>query len=152
MVNELLLKHYQAGKFGIPIALPNHTFKPNGYPMWAKWQLMPTNAYKGNFRETEQAGLLQITLFVPAGTKTDAIERKAQDIVNWFGVEVQHSVQMTDFKDLLFASTSRYADKLRYARNPTFKDLTIMSSIAKDAMPDGEGYYMQPIVIAYQVI
>lgn len=126
MVNELLLKHYQAGKFGIPIALPNHTFKPLNYPMWAKWQLMPTNAYKGNFRETEQAGLLQITLFVPAGARTDAIERKAQDIVDWFGTEVQHHIDG--------------------------KNIMIMSSIAKDAMPDGEGYYMQPIVIAYRVI
>lgn len=152
MVNELLLKHYQAGKFGIPIALPNHTFKPLNHPMWAKWQLFPTNAYKGNFRETEQAGLLQITLFVPAGTKTDAIERKAQDIVDWFGVEVQHSVLMTDIKDLMFASKLRYSNKLRYTKSPIFQDLTIMSSMAKDAMPDGEGYYMQPIVIAYQVI
>lgn len=152
MVNELLLKHYKAGKFGIPIALPNHTFKPKNSPMWAKWQLMPTNAYKGNFRETEQAGLLQITLFVPAGTKTDAIERKAQDIVDWFGVEVQHNIELTEFGHLGFSDKLRYASRLRYAVNPIFQGLTIMSSIAKDAMPDGEGYYMQPIVIAYRVI
>ena len=126
MVNELLLKHYQAGKFGIPIALPNHTFKYKSAPVWAEWKLFPTNAYKGNFRDTEQAGLLQINLFVPVGTKTDAIERKAQEIVDWFGTEVQHHIDG--------------------------KNIMIMSSIAKDAMPDGEGYYMQPVVIAYRVI
>ena len=126
MASDLLLQHYIAGKFAIPIALPNHNFKPPQTGMWGKWQLMPTNNYKGNLRETEKAGILQITLFVPVNTKTADIEAKANAIVEHFGTEKQHNIN---------------------GRN-----LIIMSSTANNAMPDGNGYYMQPISISYQVI
>lgn len=126
MVNQILLQHYTAGKFAVPIALPNHTFKPQGLPMWAKWQLMPTNKYKGNLQATEQAGILQITLFVPTGTKTGIIEQKADDITEWFGTEKQHLI--------------------------SGKNVMIMESIAHDAMPDDGGWYMMPISIKYRVI
>lgn len=126
MVSDLLLQHYIAGKFAIPIALPNHNFNPPQTGMWAKFQLMPTNSYKGNLRDTEKAGILQITLFVPVNTKTADIEAKTNAIVEHFGTEKQHNIN---------------------GRN-----LIIMSSTANNAMPDGNGYYMQPISISYQVI
>lgn len=126
MASDLLLQHYIAGKFAIPIALPNHNFKPPQTGMWAKFQLMPTNSYKGNLRETEQAGILQITLFVPVNTKTTDIEAKTNSIVEHFGTEKQHDING--------------------------HNLIIMSSTANNAMPDGNGYYMQPISISYKVI
>ena len=125
-VNDLLLQHYIAGKFAIPIALPNHNFKPPQTGMWAKFQLMPTNSYKGNLRETEKAGILQITLFVPVNTKTADIEAKTNAIVEHFGTEKQHNINS--------------------------RNLIIMSSTANNAMPDGNGWYMCPISIRYQVI
>lgn len=153
MVKDLLLKLYAQGSFAVPLSTPNRTFKPQGLKMWAKFQLMPTSTYKGNLRETEKAGILQVTLFVPIGTDDTLIDAKANDIVNWFGTEVQHSVQTTNFEGLLFASKLRYSSNLRYARNPIFKDLTIMSSHIEPAMPDSDGkWYMQPISIEYQVI
>ena len=126
MVDDLLLQHYIAGAFAVPMALPNRAFDPSKYDMWAKWQLMPTNSYKGNLRDTEQAGILQITLFVPVNTKTADIEAKANAIVDWFGTEKQHNING--------------------------HNLIIMSSLANNAMPDGNGWYMQPISISYQVI
>lgn len=126
MVDDLLLQHYIAGAFGVPMALPNHAFNPPQTGIWGKWQLMPTNSYKGNLRDTEKAGILQITLFVPVNTKTADIEAKANAIVEHFGTEKQHNIN---------------------GRN-----LIIMSSTANNAMPDGQGYYMQPISISYQVI
>lgn len=126
MANDILLQHYIAGAFGVPMALPNRAFNPPKNGMWGKWQLMPTNSYKGNLRETEKAGILQITLFVPVNTKTADIEAKADAIVEHFGTEKQHNING--------------------------HNLIIMSSTANNAMPDGQGYYMQPISISYQVI
>lgn len=126
MVSDLLLQHYMAGRFAIPMALPNRAFDPSFNGMWGRWQLMPTNSYKGNLRDTEQAGILQITLFVPVNTKTADIEAKTNAIVEHFGTEKQHTING--------------------------HNLIIMSSTANNAMPDGNGYYMQPISISYQVI
>lgn len=126
MVNSLLLQHYIAGAFAVPMALPNHAFNPPKTGIWGKWQLMPTNSYKGNLIETEKAGVLQITLFVPVNTKTADIEAKANAIIEHFGTEKQHDING--------------------------HNLIIMSSTANNAMPDGNGYYMQPISISYEVI
>lgn len=127
MVKDILLKIYYQGLFAVPLSTPNRTFTPSGMRMWAKWQIMPTSTYMGNLREIEQAGILQITLFVPVGTSDAVIDAKADAIVDHFGTERAH---MVDGRNML-----------------------IMSSHKEPAMPDSDGkWYMQPISIKYEVI
>lgn len=124
-INDLLLKHYADGKFGVPTALPNHNFDPSRLDMWARYQLMPIRDKMGTLQDIEHSGILQITLFVKSATKTQAQEDKAQAIVDWFGTEVAHTINGVQ--------------------------VMIMSSTALTAMPDDK-WYMQPISIEYRVI
>ena len=129
MINKLLEKHYYAGGFGVPTIAPNKTIKPSdlsNLPIYAKWQLMPTNSRMSTLSSVEQTGLLQITLFVDVATGTDLIDQKAQAIVNHFGIEKGHTINGVQ--------------------------ILIMSSTANAAMPDGEGKFMMPISIEYQII
>ncbi len=127
MVKELLLKLYAQGSFGVPLSTPNRTFDTSGMAMWAKFQLMPTSTYKGNLRETERAGILQITLFVPISTDDTLIDAKANDITAHFGTEQAH---MVDGHNVL-----------------------IMSSHIETAMPDSDGkWFMTPISIEYEIV
>ena len=127
MINYLLLNLYAQGAFTVPLSRPNRTFNPSSLSMWAKYQLMPTGTYRGNLRDIEQAGILQLTLFVPIGTDDETINDKANEIAAHFGTEKAHSI---DGHNLL-----------------------IMSSHIESAMPDdGSKWYMQPISIEYQVI
>lgn len=128
MVNQLLELHYYNGEFAIPTVTPNRTIKPSELsklPIYAKWQLMPTNSRMSTLSSVEQTGLLQIALFVDVAIGTDLIDQKAQAIVNHFGIEQAHDV--------------------------SGQNLMIMSSTANAAMPDGFGKYMMPITIEYRL-
>lgn len=126
MVKDLLLKLYAQGSFGVPLSTPNRTFDTSGMAMWAKFQLMPTSTYKGNLRETERAGILQITLFVPIGTDDALIDAKSYAIAKHFGTQVTHEV--------------------------LGHQVIIMSSHIEPAMPDSDGkWYMNPISISYEI-
>lgn len=128
MINQLLELHYYNGEFAIPTVTPNRTIEAktlSKLPIYAKWQLMPTNSRMSTLSSVEQTGLLQITLFVDVAIGTDLIDQKAQAIVNHFGIEQAHDV--------------------------SGQNLMIMSSTANAAMPDGTGRYMQPITIEYRL-
>lgn len=129
MINKLLEKHYYAGGFGVPTIAPNKTIdatRLSGLPIYAKWQLMPLRDRMGTLCNIQHTGILQITLFVGVAIGTELIDQKAQEIVDWFGTEKAHTVDGQRFM--------------------------IMSSTANAAMVDGEGKYMMPISIEYQII
>ncbi|MFK3999864.1 phage tail terminator-like protein [Psychrobacter namhaensis] len=127
MINDLLKAIYAEGLFAVPLSMPNRTFNTSGMDMWGKWQLMPTSTYRGNLRDIERAGILQITLFVPIGTDDTLIDDKAKAIAAHFGTEKAH---MVDGHNVL-----------------------IMSSHIEPAMPDSDGkWYMTPISIEYEII
>ena len=128
MINQLLELHYYNGEFAIPTVTPNRTIKPSELsklPIYAKWQLMPTNSRMSTLSSVEQTGLLQITLFVDVAIGTDLIDAKAQAIVEHFDTERSHTINGVQ--------------------------ILIMSSTANAAMPDGTGKFMMPITIEYRV-
>ncbi len=128
MINKLLERHYHDGGFGVPTIEPNRTIKPSELsklPIYAKWQLMPTNSRMSTLSSVEQTGLLQITLFVDVAIGTDLIDAKAQAIVEHFDTERSHTINGVQ--------------------------ILIMTSTANAAMPDGTGKFMMPITIEYRV-
>lgn len=127
MVNMILLQLYADGAFGIPTVTPNLTFDVSRLDLWARFQLMPTTTRKANFVQTENNGILQITLFVPIGTDDTLINAKAYAITQHFGTQQSHNV-------------------LGHRVN-------IMSSHIETAMPDSDGkWYMMPISIEYEIV
>ncbi|WP_227430397.1 phage tail terminator-like protein [Psychrobacter sp. I-STPA6b] len=125
MADDLLLQHYISGRFGVPVALPNHSFDPKSMALWAKINDMPNRSRRANLCDVQNNGILQITLFCPVDTKTDIIDAKAEQIISHFGVEVQH--KMGD------------------------KSLYVMSSYKSQGRPSGK-WYMLPVTIEYQII
>ena len=153
MVNMILLQLYADGAFGIPTVTPNLALDVSRLDLWARFQLMPTSTYRGNLRDIERAGILQITLFVPIGTDDTLINAKAYAIAQHFDTEKSHNVEATDFKGLGFASVTRYANKLEFAKNPIFVQVLIMSSHIETAMPDSDGkWFMTPISVEYEIV
>ena len=127
MVNMILLKLYADGAFGIPTVTPNLALDVSRLDLWARFQLMPTSTYRGNLRDIERAGILQITLFVPIGTDDTLINAKAYAITQHFGTQQSHNV-------------------LGHRVN-------IMSSHIETAMPDSDGkWFMTPISIEYEIV
>lgn len=129
MINKLLEQHYYNGKIGVLLITQNRTMKPSDMAartIYAKYQLMPLRTRMGTLCSIEQSGILQITLFVDVAIGTDLIDAKAQEIVDWFGIEKGHTINGVQ--------------------------ILIMSSTANAAMPDGTGKFMMPISIEYQII
>ncbi len=127
MVKKLLERYYYEGNFGVPLVTQNKALKAelkSDLPIYAQYQLMPLRNRMGTLSDTEQSGLLQITLFTPLATGTDLIDDVANAIVNHYGTEKSHVIDGIN--------------------------VMIMSSTASPAMPDGEGKYMQPITIEYR--
>lgn len=129
MVDNILMQIYADGLFGVPIATPNSLFDPAKLTMWAKWQLIPTTTRNGSFCSIEELGILQITLFVPIGTGSAAIEAKADQIKAHFGTGKMHKVGAYQ--------------------------VLVNNSHKAPAMPDeskNAKWYMQPVSISYEVI
>lgn len=155
MINKLLEQHYYNGKIGVLLITQNRTMKPSDMAartIYAKYQLMPLRNRMGTLCSIEQSGILQITLFVDVAIGTDLIDQKAQAIVNHFGTEKSHTLDMSDPKKFHFADKTRYANILRVPYSGEFENFMIMSSTANAAMPDGTGKFMMPITIEYRVV
>ena len=129
MVNQILLNLYAQGNFAVPVATPNDLFDPTKFAMWAKFQLIPTTTRNGSFCSVEELGILQITLFVPIGTGSAAIEAKADQIKAHFGTGKTHKVGAYQ--------------------------VLVNNSHKAPAMPDeskNAKWYMMPVSISYEVV
>ena len=123
---DKLLQHYYDGAFGVPLSLPNRAFEPQGLRLWAKFDDMPNGARKETLECTRRQGILQITLFVPLNELVGTLHAKADEILDYYGVEKAH----------------RLDDNT---------ELYVMSSYKSQGMPSG-AWFMLPITVDYHII
>lgn len=127
-MDKKLLDHYYAGKFKVPVALPNRNFEPSEMKLkyWAELTDMPNGARKETLECTRRQGIFQITLFMPLNEDTETLHAKADQILDYYGVEKEHALED--------GST-----------------LYVMSSYKTRGLPDG-AWFMLPITIDYHII
>lgn len=127
-MDNRLRKHYEGGKFGIPFSVPNKRFEPNKMKLkyWAELTDMPNGARKETLENTRRQGIFQISLFMPLNEDTGVLHAKADQILDYYGVEKEHALED--------GST-----------------LYVMSSYKTRGLPDG-AWFMLPITIDYHII
>lgn len=125
-MDKRLLDHYYAGKFGVPVALPNRHFEPKGLNLWAQLTDMPNGARRETLEHVRRQGILQITLFVPLNELVGTLHAKADQILDYYGVEKAHALDDNT-------------------------ELYVMSSYKSQGMPSG-AWFMLPITIDYHIV
>lgn len=123
---DKLLQHYYNGAFGVPLSLPNRSFEPRGLKLWAQLTDMPNGARRETLDHVRRQGIFQISLFMPLNETTDTLHAKADQIIDYYGVEKEHALED--------GST-----------------LYVMSSYKTRGLPDG-AWFMLPITIDYHII
>lgn len=125
-MDKRLLDHYYKGGFGVPVALPNRHFEPKSLNLWAQLTDMPNGARRETLEHVRRQGILQISLFVPLNELTDTLHAKADQILDYYGVEKEHALED--------GST-----------------LYVMSSYKSQGMPSG-AWFMLPITVDYHIV
>lgn len=123
---DKLLQHYYSGAFGVPLSLPNRSFEPRGLKLWAQLTDMPNGARRETLEHVRRQGILQITLFCHLNESTEALHTKADQILDYYGVEKAHALD----------------DNI---------ELYVMSSYKSQGMPSG-AWFMLPITIDYHIV
>ena len=123
---DKLLQHYYNGAFGVPLSLPNRSFRAQSLSLWAKFDDMPNGARKETLECTRRQGIFQISLFMPLNEDTEALHAKADQILDYYGVEKAH----------------RLDDNT---------ELYVMSSYKSQGMPSG-AWFMLPITVDYHIV
>ena len=123
---DKLLQHYYNGAFGVPLSLPNRAFEPQGLRLWAQLTDMPNGARKETLEHVRRQGILQITLFCHLNESTETLHAKADQILDYYGVEKAHALDDNT-------------------------ELYVMSSYKSQGVSDGT-WFMLPITIDYHIV
>ena len=123
---DKLLQHYYNGAFGVPLSLPNRAFEPAGLSLWAQLTDMPNGARKETLENTRRQGIFQISLFIPLNEDTETLHAKADQILDYYGVEKAHALDDNT-------------------------ELYVMSSYKSQGMPSG-AWFMLPITVDYHIV
>lgn len=123
---DKLLQHYYNGAFGVPLSLPNRSFEPRGLKLWAQLTDMPNGARRETLEHVRRQGILQITLFCHLNESTETLHAKADQILDYYGVEKAHALD---------GDTELY----------------VMSSYKSQGMPSG-AWFMLPITVDYHIV
>ena len=123
---DKLLQHYYNGAFGVPLSLPNRSFEPQGLTLWAQLTDMPNGARKETLENTRRQGIFQISLFIPLNEDTETLHAKADQILDYYGVEKAHALDDNT-------------------------ELYVMSSYKSQGMPSG-AWFILPITVDYHIV